>query len=227
MQKRLPSCEGMCQLSTVGATRQMKRSAREGVIVEAAAELFPENGIEPVKMTDVATASGVGVASLYRYFGTKVNLALETGALLWRRFCEHFTDNLTKEFDGKTGYAQMEELFGLYSHMYSQRPQFIAFLDELDHMVLMNEVDPDRLASYEAEIMRFYPLYLASFERGVEDGSIRSDVDFPLFYLTCSHSLMGVAQKLIRGDILPSDDFAQGSAELKMAVDVVLNYLKA
>ena len=205
---------------------QVKRSAREAIIVEAAAGLFPEQGIEPVKMTEVAEASGVGVASLYRYFGTKVNLALETGALMWRRFRESFTDNLTPDFDNKTGFAQMEELFGLYSHMYATHPQFIAFLDELDHMMLMNEVDADRLAVYEAEIMRFYPLYLASYERGVADGSVRDGIDFPLFYLTTSHSLMGVAQKLIRGDILPSDDFAQGSAELRMAVDVVLTYLQ-
>lgn len=213
-------------METPQTITQVKRSAREGIIIEAAAKLFPDQSIEMVKMTDIAAESGVGVASLYRYFGTKVNLAIEAGALLWRRFREHFTDNLTPEFPEKTGYAQMEELFNLYSHIHSTHPEFIAFLDELDHMVLMNEVDSDRLVGYEAEVMSFFPLYQASYERGVADGTIRGDVDFPLFYQTTAHALMGVAQKLIRGDILPSDNFEEGHTELGMAVDVTLRYLK-
>ena len=39
--------------------------------VEVSAQLFLKNGIEAVKMTDIADECGIGVATLYRYFGTK------------------------------------------------------------------------------------------------------------------------------------------------------------
>ena len=109
----------MAKEDTIG---QKRRSSREAVIIEAAADMFPERGIGPVKMTDVAEASGVGVASLYRYFGTKVNLALSVGALLWRRFSEKFVQDLPADFEERTGYGQMEILFGTFVEMYRAHP---------------------------------------------------------------------------------------------------------
>ena len=60
---------------------QQRRKER---IVLIAAELFLQNGIEEIKMTDIADAAEIGVASLYRYFGTKTAIAIEVGVLLWR-----------------------------------------------------------------------------------------------------------------------------------------------
>lgn len=54
---------------------RMKRNK----IILVAAELFLEKGIDSVKMTDIADASGIGVASLYRYFGTRTNIVIEAG----------------------------------------------------------------------------------------------------------------------------------------------------
>ena len=60
------------------------KDLREEAIVYVAAELFLRDGIESVKMTDIADRAEVGVASLYRYFGTKEALVLRAGALLSR-----------------------------------------------------------------------------------------------------------------------------------------------
>lgn len=207
-------------------TGQKKRSPREAIIIEAAADMFPEHGIGPVKMTDVAEASGVGVASLYRYFGTKVNLALSVGALLWRRFNERFVQGLPADFEDRTGHDQMGVLFGTFVEMYRTHPELIALLDELDHMVLDTNPAEDRLAEYDDELIKFYPLYQASYEKGVADGTLRPDVDFWLYYQTVQHGLMGVAQKLLRGEVVPSDDFSCGWVELRMAIDVAMRYLE-
>lgn len=45
-------------------------------ILEAAAELFAERGVEHVSMDDVAGRAGVGKGTLYRRFGDKAGLAL-------------------------------------------------------------------------------------------------------------------------------------------------------
>lgn len=214
----------MAKEDTIG---QKRRSSREAVIIEAAADMFPERGIGPVKMTDVAEASGVGVASLYRYFGTKVNLALSVGALLWRRFNEKFVQDLPADFEARTGYGQMEILFGTFVEMYRTHPELISLLDELDHMVLDADPAEDRLAEYDAELVKFYPLYQASYEKGVADGTLRPGVDYWLYYQTMQHAIMGVAQKLLRGEIVPSDDFSCGWVELRMAVDVAMRYLES
>ncbi|MBQ1450662.1 MAG: hypothetical protein IIZ12_07020, partial [Eggerthellaceae bacterium] len=51
---------------------------------------------------------------------------------------------------------------------------------------------------------------------------IRREVPFRPFYLALTHALMGVAQKLRRGEIIPSDDFSSGVEELRMIVDMAL-----
>lgn len=213
-------------MNAPNAPRNAKSAQREHAAVEAAAELFPKAGIEPVKMTVVAEAAGIGVASLYRYFDTKVNLALAAGTLLWRRFNDSIEATLGEGFDRKTGFAQLEDLFGLFTRMYRTHPEFLSFLDELDHMLLSTSPDAGLLAAYDAEVTESFPLFQASYERGVADGTVRAGIDFPLYYRTMSHALMSAGQKLIRGEVVPSDDFSEGWLELQMAVDVTLAYLK-
>ena len=48
---------------------------REAMLAEGF-RLFAEKGIEPVSMLDVAGACGLGVATLYRYYSTKLALAV-------------------------------------------------------------------------------------------------------------------------------------------------------
>ena len=44
-------------------------------VVAVAAQLFLRDGVEQVKMTDIAREAGVGVATIYRHFQTKTRLA--------------------------------------------------------------------------------------------------------------------------------------------------------
>ena len=52
---------------------ESQKSRRIEHAVEISAEMFLKRGIDAVKMTDIADACGVGVATLYRYFGTKTS----------------------------------------------------------------------------------------------------------------------------------------------------------
>jgi AcrR family transcriptional regulator len=56
--------------------RSLTGDVRMDRAVECAAGLFLKRRIADVRMTDVAEAAGVGVATLYRRFSTKTRLAL-------------------------------------------------------------------------------------------------------------------------------------------------------
>ena len=47
------------------------KNERIALAVDTAAELYLTVGIGNAKMTDIAEKAQIGVASLYRYFGTK------------------------------------------------------------------------------------------------------------------------------------------------------------
>lgn len=194
-----------------------------------AAELFLAQGLAAVKMTDIAEASGVGVATLYRHFSTKVGIALEAASLLWedlnRRLHALVESDGFLELDGA---ARLEALLRAYAAAYVERRGFVIFLDELDHLVLAEGADDATLAAYGGKLDSFYLIFEDAYATGIADGSIRRKVDFPIFYRAVAHALMSVAGKLMRGEVIPSDDFseARGAAELACLVDMAVASLK-
>ena len=59
---------------------------RRDIVIETAFKLFAENRIEPVTMTIVANNCNMGVASIYRYFGTKKELVIAVATKKWREY---------------------------------------------------------------------------------------------------------------------------------------------
>jgi len=187
----------------------------------AAAALFLRNGIEAVRMTDIAAASGVGVATLYRHYKTKTALTIRAGAYMWNRFNVLVRHAIVDEgYHTATGADRLTILFSTYCDAYIAHPDFVRFLDEFDHMLLAEGVSSDELASYGEAVDSFYFLFEDAYTRGLDDGTITRRVDFPVLYRTVAHAMMAIAQKLVRGDIIPSDDFSKGRNELDCIVQM-------
>ena len=77
------------------------RSKRIERAVEISAEMFLKNGIEAVKMTDIAKQCGFGVATLYRYFGTKNGITIAAMTYLWDELNKMFSGITSRDFEGK------------------------------------------------------------------------------------------------------------------------------
>ena len=210
-----------------GDLAEAERKQREKHIVLTAAELFLERGAENVRMTDIADECGIGVATLYRYFGTKSAIMLESGTLLWRDVARLFELQFhSPEYEAASGIAQMEILLGAYVQLYMEQQPFLRFLDALDTVLLTEKPDPETLLPYRESILDFYDLFRAAHEKGEADGSIRPGLDANFLYRTISDFLNGTARKFLRGEVLPEDDYTQGAAEMALFVEMVLDYLR-
>ena len=194
-------------------------SPRDEAIVARAAEVFLARGIADVKMTELADAAQVGVATLYRRFSTKTDLVILSVTLLWRRVNESLEAIVASpEFLAQNGFSRLETLLCSYRDTYLKQAGFMRLLDELDHVVLAEHVEAERLAAYGAEVDSFYPVFEAAYRLGLEDGSVTCMVDFPTFYRALAHALTSTAQKLSRGEVIPSDDFANVRTELNYLI---------
>ena len=201
------------------------RGLREDGIVYVAAELFLQNGIENVKMTDVAEKAEVGVASLYRYFGTKETLVIRAGALLWRDLNTLFSSVYEAEdFLACPGIERVSRLFGVYRTLFREQPEFIRFVGDFDNFVMRAKPDPAAMAEYEAGVLNFFPVFFSSYEAGIRDGSIRPIASPRLYYDSVCHAVMALTQKLLRGEILQTDGFGDAS-ELTLLLDMAERYL--
>ena len=201
------------------------RKTRENEAVFAAAQLFLSRGVEAVKMTDIAEAAEIGVACLYRYFGTKEAILIRAGTLLWSDLRALFEEVLKDADSSRTGREQVAAMLGVYRTLCRDHKSFLLFLEDFDRFILASGVKKSELYEYERSIGDYYPLFEAAYRRGVADGSLRAGVDPALFYRTFTHGITALCQKLLRGEILAQDDFSS-SGEVELYLDAALRYLE-
>ena len=196
--------------------------------VSACAELFLANGIENVKMTDIADLSGIGVATLYRYFGTKIGIAIDAMTFLWNDLRNLFSGVFDSEtFMSQTGIKQLHDLMKMFLVLFSAHKDFMRLLGEFDRFVIHENVPPEQLKGYEESIIDFYPIVERAYNKGLSDGTVRETADFRLFYMTYAHALTALCKKFIDGEVLPSDDFSGAEKELELLIDCAVSYLRA
>ena len=203
------------------------KNKRTESILSAGAQLFLKNGIENVKMTDIAERSGVGVATLYRYFGTKTRIVTEVMTYLWNDLRDLFGGIFDSEvFVSQTGIKQLTDLMRMFTVLYTAHKDFMKLLGEFDRFAVSAEIPKEELTEYERSVIDFYPVLENAFKKGCEDGTVRQGIDFRLFYLTFTHALTEMCKKFINGAVLPSEDFSDAEKELDMLIETAVYYLE-
>lgn len=195
--------------------------------VEISADMFLEKGIEAVKMTDIADACGVGVATLYRYFGTKTVITVSAMTYLWNRLRAMYDRSFeTENFRSQSGITQLAALMKMYLVLFDTHSDFMKLVGEFDLMLVREDIPKSILNDYSASIINFYPYMESAYLAGVKDGSVRNGINFPLFYQTFGHSMLELCKKMLCGELLPTDDFGGGRAELEQLIDMGVFYLR-
>ena len=194
--------------------------------VDAAAELLLGGDVADIKMTDIADKCGIGVASLYRYFGTKGDIVTKAGCVLWGRIKALFDGVFESPYYlDKSGYDKLCELMKVFRVLYISHKDFLRFVDSFDRFALTEKISPEALREYESSIMNFYPLFESAYLDGVKDGTTREGVNFQELYLTVTHALMLMSEKFSRGKVFESDTGGEG--ELDFMIKIALEYIKA
>ncbi len=195
--------------------------------VEVSAQLFLKNGIEAVKMTDIADECGIGVATLYRYFGTKNGITIAAMTYMWNELNKMFSGIFeSKVFLAQTGIKQVNDLMRMFAVLYQAHPAFMRLLAEFDLLLSSEDIPKKDLKDYEKSIINFYPIFERAYMTGISDGTVREIPDVRLFYLSYAHTLMELSKKLIQGELLPGDDFSHAEQELCTIIDTAVFFLK-
>lgn len=144
-------------------------------ILSVAEELFIERGIEKVTIEDIATATRLTRATLYRYFPGKEQIAHE----IFRAITKSWAERTQREVWNQPGdgYTQIQRfLFSQLNYMLSS-PREVRFISEFNYLyakewpvevmvqLLSENLDEDRQR------------LLDCIRQGQADGSIRKDSD--------------------------------------------------
>jgi len=204
----------------------IKNQKKEDVI-GAALKVFCEQGIDNTKMTDIAEQAKIGIASLYRYFKTKPDIAVEAACRLWQEEIKTINEfSSAKVQRAATGKEQVESILQLFLELYYYHKEFLKFLDEFDRYIVKEQVPLENLKEYEKSIIDLKTVMITAIERGRRDGSIRKDFDAEKYYFSTTHALMTLCQKLVlRGKLLESDDIIQGEQQIQLIIEMAVHYL--
>lgn len=206
-----------------------KKALKKKEIIEVAIKVFDELGIENAKMTDVAKRAEVGVASVYRYFNTKGELLIDCGLEHWERMIsKYYKDFLTEKYTSLNGIEQVRAILMVFFRIYMEDKHFYKFLEEFDNYILKENVLIDKLNLYEKKILSLMPVMLEALKKGKSDNSISRTIDEMSFYMSITHTLISLCQKLIsRNNVLTSDRKVEGETQIMLIIEMAINYIKS
>ena len=196
------------------------KEAKINFIVDIATDLFMCRSINEVTIRDIAISAQVGEATIYRYFGNKQNLVLQSAMKLQTIVSEGFF-RLEK---GKNGYEKLALFYESYYDIFIKHPNFYKFLNEFDAYIAVEQSDD--MNPYESAIDQYKTFYMEAYELGLKDGSIKEQNDIEMFYFSTTHALLELCKKLAyKKAVLNQDTKIEKDSEIKCLIDIILKSL--
>ena len=196
------------------------KDAKINFLVDVATELFMSRSIGEVTMKDIAVAAQVGEATVYRYFGNKQTIVVQSAMKIQGIVSTDFF----KLDEGKNGFEKLKVFYSSYYQIFLKHPNFYKFLSEFDSFVSIE--DKNVINPYESAIDAYKNFYMQAYELGLKDGSVKKQKDIEMFYFATTHSLLELAKKLaFRKAVLSQDVEIEKTSELQCLIDIILGSL--
>ena len=198
--------------------RSRERKQREDQIVNAAERVFFEHGFDNSTMDDVAVAAELSKGALYTYFKTKNELCI----CIVSRALALALAGFEKVYAGRktTGLKMIHEAGISFQNFYISHPKYYCALLSYRHHRGGCGAESRFLQHALDENGRINELLAAMLRKGMEDGSIRDNINAEKMSLT----LWGELGGLIPGFILNGED-SVGTDLFEQALDLICSGL--
>ena len=198
------------------------KDMQKAIVIDAATELFFENGIDAVKISDIAKKLGIGEATIYRYFGKKQYIVMESAVNIWKKVADTYLSN----FIGNTAFEKITCFYNQFIVVYRKHCNFYRFIAELDSYIMNNQMEKKALISYELGFLEMYNKFVDLIKEGILDKSIKEDINYQDFYNMSTHAILSLCKKFSLGRVLSIDVQNDSEMEISMMIDVLLEYIK-
>ena len=198
-------------------------------ILDVATELLSAKGFFDVTMKDIANVAGVSRTSLYRYYLDKLDVGIAVSERLvaqadsrWQQFVKETRSTSTNALEEISTWI---ETLWLNGEVDAQE----RFFAEFDAYFSGSRLPSDFNERWGGVPLRGQLLrdVVATIERGMQDGSIRSDIDPAIAAGALANALRGLKHRLLlRSEALIELQGIDHQTAIKTAVDIILDGLK-
>ncbi len=205
--------------------REQQKQQRRQNIIQIAKDLFLEQGVQTVQMQDVATASGIGIATLFRYFPKKEYLMIAATNAITDEMATDIGQIIEKSI---TAYEKIEQILEYYMGiMKDPQLRLAKYFDSFDLYEKTAEESPEQYAEYLSARSNLARVLLKISEQGKQDGSLRPGIDLDVFVMTMvqNFSIFTYKSSLTKHDTNLST-LLSADKQLLMMKDVFLRYIQ-
>lgn len=206
--------------------REEQKQQRRHHIIQAAKDLFLEQGVQNIQMQDVANAAGVGIATLFRYFPKKEYLVIAATNAITDEMAAHIGKIVEQTIPA---YKKIEQILDYYIDG-TKDPQLrlAKFFESFDLYEKLAEQSPEQYSEYFLTRSRLAGILLTLAEQGKQDHSIKPDIDLDVFILTMvqNFSIFSFKSSLAIHDTDLSM-LLSADKQLAMMKDVFLAYIRS
>lgn len=172
---------------------------REAMLCEGF-RLFSERGIEAVSMQEVAKACGLGIATLYRYYNTKLALVIAIGVRRWQEYTDHIRElRQARNAEGMTAAEEFSFYLDFYIDLYQNHKDLLRFNQNFNIYVQHEGATAEQLRPYLASIGRIGEMFHDVYEKGVRDGTLRTELPEENMFACTAHIMLAVAVRYAQG----------------------------
>jgi len=174
----------------IAERKEREKEQRKNDIVDAAEKVFFEKGFYNSTVDDVAKEAELSKGTLYLYFKSKEEIHFA----ITRRGVSILNGMMEKSVShDKTGHENLVELGNAFVEFSGKNKKYFESMLQMEFSKTVMDLTYDELTNLSTKDSPITLLF-ATVEKGVEDGSIRNDINITQLAVTLWAQLMGVLQ---------------------------------
>ena len=170
--------------------------AKQQRILEAAFSLFASRGIEMVTMPEVAEASGVARATLYRYFADKTELVMAISTWKWEEYIVSWWSTLKEEERARmTAAEEFGYFLDSFINLYRHHQDILRFHYSFNNFIRLENPPDEKKLGYTRLIDGLAASFHQLYEKGLRDRTIRTDIPESMMFSALFHIMLATVTR--------------------------------
>ncbi len=199
-----------------------KREKRERML-ESAFRLFSEKGIEMTCMPEIAEASGIGRATLYRYYPTKADLVVAVSSHVWEKYFASLPGLASPEYiAGLTLEDFLVKYLDSFLNLYRNHKDLLRFNYNLNSFLLHENVSEEQRAPFVATLDRLRNLFRGVYGEWLQKGTVSPAPQAGNLFFGSCHIMLSAVTRFSTGLVYLAEPGADPEEELIMLRDLLL-----
>ena len=175
-------------------------------MIETAFRIFSENSIDAVTMPDIAKECGYGIATLYRYFNTKMALVVAVGTWAFEQYTAINWRHLNEVgFKQMTAFEEYEAFLDSFIDLYRNHKELLRFNQFFNIYIAGAEVESEQMKPYMNLIKTIISGFHSIYEKAKADGTLRTDISETVIFSSSLHLMLAATTRYAVGLVYLSD----------------------